>query len=277
MDWDTNMKTFKQRLMEAQREFHYRLKTVVDLTDHRMENLERLLDRYKLIRIGAIQKVDGDLDTLEFADVENADIRYVDFAIGVPVSAYILQQEIRSILNVPEKFVVVRSDNEAIEVDSARIQLLQTLDKVAAEAGHSLDASLLSTDPRYLDAEQPVVKDAFGDEYNKKFLNYLSKVASTRTSSDYYTQDDFLTAAEREAHAKKMNPEMEDFNKGYDTPKPVYKNKYEDLPEPVEPTLINMTGGLDDDRKRYFKVKKNKKGQTVVYDMFTAPVRGEKS
>jgi hypothetical protein len=277
MDWNANMKTFKQRLMEAQREFHYRLKTVVDLTDDRMENLERLLDRYKLIRIGAIQKVDGDLDTLEFTDVENSNIIYVDFAIGVPVSAYILQQEIRSILSVPEKFVVVRSDNEAIEVDSARIQLLQTLDKLAADAGHALDASLLSTNPRYLDAEQPLPKDIFGDTYNKKFLNYLSKVASTRTTSDYFTQDDFLTTAQREAHAKQMHPEMDDFNKAYDTPKPVYKNKYEDLPEPVESTLVNMTGGLDDDRKRYFKVKKNIKGETVVYDMFTAPVRGDKS
>ena len=273
----THMKTFKQRLLEAHREFHYRLKTVVDLTDERMEDVERLLNRYHLVRMGSIQKLDGDLDTLEFADVENADISYLDFAIGVPVSAYILQQEMRSILNVPEKFVVVRADNEAVEVDSARIQLLQTLDKVAAEAGHAQAGSLLSTDREYLDVEQPLVKDAFGDTYNKRFLNLLSKVASTRAPETHMAHSDFLTAEQLKAHEKSMSVTGDDFNKSYDTPKPVYKNKFEDLPEPVEPELINQTGGLDDDRKRYFRVKKSDAGKQVVYDQLTAPVRGKKS
>lgn len=273
----THMKTFKQRLMEAHREFHYRLKTVVDLTDERMEDVERLLHRYHLVKMGAINKLDGDLDTLEFSDVENADISYLDFAIGVPVSAYILQQEMRSVLNVPEKFVVVRGDNEAVEVDSARIQLLQTLDKVAAQAGHTHAGSLLSTDREYLEQEQPLVKDAFGDEYNKRFLNLLSKVASNRPSQTYQAQSSHLTSEQLKDHEKHMSLTDQEFNKQYDTPKPVYKNKFEDLPEPVEPELINQTGGLDDDRKRYFRVKKSDAGKQVVYDQLTAPVRGKQS
>jgi hypothetical protein len=271
------MKTFNQRLMEAQREFHYRLKTVVDLTDKRMEDVERLLNRYQLVRMGTINKLDGDIDTLEFSDVENADISYLDFVIGVPVSAYILQQEMRSVLNVPEKFVVVRSDNEAVEVDSARIQLLQTLDKVASEAGHAHAGSLLSTDREYLDVEQPLVKDAFGDTYNKRFLNLLSKVASNRPSETYMAHSSHMSTEELKAHEKQMPLVSDEFNKAYNTPKPVYKNKFEDLPEPVEPDLINTTGGLDDDRKRYFRVKKSDTGKQVVYDKLTAPVRGKKS
>lgn len=273
----THMKTFKQRLLEAHREFHYRLKTVVDLTDERMEDVERLLNRYHLVRMGSIQKLDGDLDTLEFADVENADISYLDFVIGVPVSAYILQQEMRSILNVPEKFVVVRADNEAVEVDSARIQLLQTLDKVAAEAGHAQAGSLLSTDREYLDVEQPLVQDAFGDTYNKRFLNLLSKVASHRPSETYLAHSDFITPEQLKAHEKSMPLVSDEFNKAYSTPKPVYKNKFEDLPEPVESSLVNTTGGLDDDRKRYFRVKKSDAGKQVIYDKLTAPVRGKQS
>lgn len=271
------MKTFKQRLLEAHREFHYRLKTVVDLTDERMEDVERLLNRYHLVRVGAIQKLDGDLDTLEFNDVENADISYLDFVIGVPVSAYILQQEMRSILNVPEKFVVVRADNEAVEVDSAKIQLLQTLDKVAAEAGHAQAGSLLSTGREYLDVEQPLVQDVFGDTYNKRFLNLLSKVASHRPSETYLAHSDFLTPEQLKAHEKSMPLVSDEFNKAYSTPKPVYKNKFEDLPEPVEPELINHTSGLDDDKKRYFRVKKSDAGKQVIYDKLTAPVRGKQS
>ena len=271
------MKTFKQRLLESQREFHYRLKTVVDLTDERMDDVERLLNRYDLIRMGTIQKLDGDVDTLEFSDVENADISYLDFVIGVPVSAYILQQEMRSTLNVPEKFVVVRADNEAVEVDSARIQLLQTLDKVASQAGHDHEGSLLSTDRTYLDQEEPLVKDAFGDTYNKRFLNLLSKVSSNRPSQTIHPHAGHMTETEVAAHEKSMKLADDEFNKEYDTPKPVYKNKFADLPEPVSSELINQTGGLDDDRKRYFKVKKSHAGKTVVYDQLTAPVRGKQS
>lgn len=273
----THMKTFKQRLLEAHREFHYRLKTVVDLTDERMEDVERLLTRYHLVRMGAIQKLDGDVDTLEFSDVENADISYLDFVIGVPVSAYILQQEMRSTLNVPEKFVVVRADNEAVEVDSAKIQLLQTLDKVAAEAGHAHAGSLLSTDREYLDVEQPLVKDAFGDTYNKRFLNLLAKVSSNRPSETRMAHSDYLTSEQLKAHEKSMPFVSDEFNKAYNTPKPVNKNKFEDLPEPVEPELINQTGGLDDDRKRYFRVKTSDTGKQVIYDKLTAPVRGKQS
>jgi len=181
----------------------------------------------------------------------------------------------RSVLNVPEKFVVVRSDNEAVEVDSARIQLLQTLDKVAAEAGHDQAGSLLSTDTHYLDQEQPLVKDAFGDTYNKRFLNLLSKVASTRAPETHLAHSDFITPEQLKAHEQNMSLMHDEFNKAYDTPKPVYKNKFEDLPEPVEPSLINQTGGLDDDRKRYFRVKKSDAGKQVVYDQLTAPVRGK--
>lgn len=270
------MKNFKQRLMEAQREFHYRLKTVVELTDERLEDLERLLNRFNLIRIGTVKKIDGDLDALEFADVENAEISYLDFVIGVPVSAYILQQETRSVLNVPEKFVVIRADNEAVEVDSNKIQLLQTLDKTASEAGHTQAGSLLSTDRQYLDQEQPVAQQVFGDTYNKRFLNMLSKVASDRPSPYTLAQSDFLKDKEFQDHLKALESPSEDFNKHLDVPKPVYKNKYEDLPEPVDPTLVNTTGGLDDDHKRYFRVKK-KDHKKVVYDMFTSPIRGDKS
>ncbi len=270
-----NMITFKQRLLEAQAEYHYRMKTVVDLTDERMEDVERLLHRYHLVRMGAPVVLDADLDTLEFADLENEKISYLDFVLGVPLSAYILQQEMRAILNIPEKFVVVRADNEAVEVDSARIQLLQTLDKHAAEKDMEKRASLLSTDAHYLDVEQPLATDLYGDKYNKKFLNLLSKVASTRLPDVYEADAPLYPVTELQKATKPT--EGEDFNKAYDTPKPVYKNKYEDLPEPVNPELVNMTGGMDDDRKRYFKVYKDKQGKKVISSQLTQPVRGIKS
>lgn len=268
------MNSFKERLLEAQAEYHYRLKTVVDLNDERMEDVERLLHRYHLIRVGAPVVLDADLDTLEFADLDNEKISYLDFALGVPISAYILQQEMRALLNVPEKFVVVRADNEAVEVDSAKIHLLQTLDKQAAEKGLEKRASLLSTDPHYLDVEQPLAQDLFGDKYNRKFLNLLSKVASTRKSDTYVADSELYPTKD----LVKLNAPQDtvDFNKDYHTPKPVYKNKYEDLPEPVNPELVNATGGMDDDRKRYFKVYQDKQGKKVVSHMLTQPVRGIK-
>jgi hypothetical protein len=271
------MKSFKQRLLESQREFHYRIKTVVELNDTRLEDMERLLSRYKLIHMGHVQKVDGELNSLEFTDVENADISFVDFVIGVPVSAYIIQQEMRAALNVPEKFLVVRADAEAQEVEGARIQLLQTLDKVSTSDGFTKPGSLLSTDPEYLDAEQPMYTQVYGDQYNKKFLNLLSKVASTRSSDQIYPHADLISPEQRATHAKLFNAHVPDFNAAHDTPKPVYKNKFEDLPEPVNPTFVSAAGALDDNTRSYFKVKQNNLGKTKVYQDQTKPVRGKTS
>lgn len=265
------MKTFKTLLAESQNEYHYRLKTVVKPDDVKMDDIERLLSRYKLITIDTPRMYDAKQDSLAFRDIENADVYYLDFIIGVPVSAYILQQELRAALNIPEKFLVVRSDNEPVEVYSSQNDLLRKLDQKAREEGHPEDASLLSTDRFYLDAEQPLVKDAFGDTYNKRMLNLLAKIASERKTQTFETSSDLNDVAEINQTNREPTQDTADFNAHFDTPKPVYK------PAAGEPSVdshyVAGVGSFDDDSKRYFKVTKDPKGKRFVDTMSTEPVR----
>ncbi len=268
---EQKMTSFKKLLNESQKNFSYRLKTVVPMDDQKMDDLERLLKRYNLLDIGSVHKITAKDDSLEFRDIENADVYYVDFMIGVPMSAYILQQELRAVLNLPEKFLVVRADNEAIEVESVKNQLLRTLDQKAKQEGYTDKGSLLSTDRFYLDAEQPLTNNAYGDKYNSKFLNLLQQIASSRKTQTFQTTSDLNPVEQMQSVEQQPKQDTTDFNAHLSGVKPVYKSV--DMGEPVELNLLGPDGNFDDDTKRYFKVSRNNKGEKKVNSIESKPIR----
>ena len=265
------MKSFKTYLEESQQQYNYRIKMVVKPDEEKMESIERLLRRYDLIAIDTPVKVENK-NSLEFRDIENVDEYYIDVSIGMPMSAYILQQELRSVLNIPEKFVVVRSDNEPIEVESGKRQMLRDLNKIAKEKGLTQKGSLLSTDRFYLDAEQPVIKDAFGDKYNKTFLNFLADVAANRKGQEYEAQSTHIKVSDMKKVKQEPTQDVADFNADYDTPKPVYKVKGK-AKYPVDPNYLTSSGNFDDDSKTYFKINRNKNGKIVTNKMSADQIR----
>lgn len=264
------MSLFKQRLQESKKVYTYRLKTVVELDDDRMEILERFLNRYDLLDMSAPRSMDPIHDSLEFRDLDNAEVNSVDFTIGVPMSAYILQQEIRAALSLPEKFLVVRADNEPVEVEGTRNQMLRDLDQIAKEKGLTHKNSLLSTDREYMAAEQPVVQDAYGDKYNKQFLNMLAQVAATRKSQVFKSHSD-LNPLEQMTQLNK-SVDVPDFNDAHHTPKPVYKVKTP-VKAPVDTAYLAPDHNFDDDSKQYFASHVDDKGNAVVHTIKTDPVR----
>jgi hypothetical protein len=266
------MKSFKKLLQESQKEYSYRLKTVVPLDDKRLEIMERFLRRYDLLDFGTPITVDAKHDVLEFQDLDNAVVNYLDFTVAVPMSAYILQQELRAALSVPEKFLVVRADNEPVEVEGNRNAILRHLEQIAKKKGLTQKASLLSTDREYLPAEQPTVTDVYGDKYNKKFLNTLAQVAASRKTQTFETSSDNNDVAKIMAASREPKQDVADFNSEYDTPKPVYKPK-SPVEEPVPNGYLAPDANLDDDIKKYFQLNKDSKGKTVVTQMTSDPVR----
>jgi hypothetical protein len=265
------MKSLPQLLNEAQKTYSYRLKTVVDLDDIKLESLERLLKRYKMLDIGHVHKIDSKNDTLEFRDIENADVYYIDFMIGVPVSAYILQQELRAVLNVPEKMLVVRADNEPVEVYSMKNQLLSALWQKSNQEGYTSAGSLLSTDRQYLDVEQPLAQHVFGDTYNSRLLNLLKKVSEQRKNQTFQTSSDLNPIDQMHDTHQQPEQDTHDFNHHLPGVKPVYKSVKMD--EPVEVSLLGPDGNFDDDTKRYFVVAKNTKGIRLINSVTSKPIR----
>jgi hypothetical protein len=267
------MRSFKQLLQESKKIYTYRLKTVVPLTDERLDDLEKFLNRYDLQHMGSGRRMDPVKDMLEFKDLDAQEVHAVDFSIAVPMSAYILQQELRAIMGVPEKYLVVRADNEPLEVEGSRIQMLRDLDLIAQEKGFGHKASLLSTDREYLTAEQPDVQQVFGDEYNKKFLNLLAQVAATRKPQEFRSQSDLNPL--KMTTSQEPEQDVADFNQHHDAPKPVYKpNK--SMPEPVDVLMLAPDGNLDDDSKSYFRLDRDSSGNQTIHKMHTDPVRKHK-
>ena len=113
---------------------------------------------------------------MDFGDLEHAEIYMLDVSTGLPCSSYILQQDIRNILNIPEKYVVVRGENEPIELAGKEMVQNLELDQEAKKAGMT-KAALLSTDSEYSDAEKTADgSNYYGDSYNNRLLAYLKSI-----------------------------------------------------------------------------------------------------
>lgn len=243
--------SLRDYLAKNEPKYTYRIKTVVPLDDDAMARIERTLAKYNPLDIGAVQKTILQRHPLDFAGVTNAEVYYIDIALGLPASSYILQQDIRMFLNIPEKFIVVRAPNEPTEVETQRINALADISTDAQKRGLT-PTGLLSTDPAYIEVPEVPASDFYGDEYNSRFVQYLKQVADSREDPVVTPESglfDWLKAPkEQEPTAPK-----EDFNAGY---------RKTSSPVKGEPT--SNSGNLDNNEVTYTRVFKNDKGKKTV-------------
>lgn len=207
---------------------------------------------------------------LEFPDIQNAEVWIVDITCGLPVSAYVLTREIQLALNIPEDFVVVRGENDPLEMETLRLNAKDEIDDEAHERGLK-QAARLSTDSAYDVDEQGILEEpVYGNEYNSKFLEMLAKVSTERqrygvepASPDL---DEGGTVSDAEA--------IEDggaFNKDIDdAPKPQSSNYAETLKnlrknDKVGSARLSTKGNYDDDEvKQSGKFDKYGKAEKVA-------------
>jgi hypothetical protein len=250
------MKSFKQYLAESTRESSYAIKLAAEPTDAQLDAIESYLKRYDLIDISKPNKLLN--DKVDFSNGANKHIWQITVAIGMPLSSYAMMQELKSALNIPEDYIVVRGSNEPIEIEANEDEFLGDVAKRAADKG-LVPASRLSTDRFYDDAEQPLATNVFGDAYNKKFLDYLGKVADDRKTDHYEAPAPLFSWIDMD----KVKDDLvvtDDFNKDYDTPKPVSKGKGKDTP-PVEPVYLGHNGNFDDAVTTNMRLMKDKNGK----------------
>ena len=254
-------KSFKTYLEESQKQYGYCIRTILAPTDEIMDRIERLLGQFDLVDISSAEKVSA-RDSLEFRDLANQEISAINFSLGMPMSSYVLQQELRAALNVPENEIVVRGDNEPVELEDNRRQMLSQLNQIARDRDLR-PGSLLSTDRYYLDAEQPIVKDAYGDKYNKKFLEFLADIASKRKPTEFEAQSQHISLRDLKAVRQEPTQDVADFNDAYDTPKPVSRGRGKNKP-PVDPALTGAAGNFDGVNHEVFKLSRNRNGKLIT-------------
>lgn len=271
-------KNFKVYLEEGQKEYHFRLKTVVELADEQIDNLERVLAKYDLRDMSKPTKTIIQEHPLDFQDIMNKEVFIVDFVTGLPASAYILLQEIRRNLNIPEKYIVVRTDNDPLEIETQRLKFSQEMGDEANDKGLTRE-SLLGTDSVYPDNEH--LEDGgtlYGDEYNTKFKEYLAQVSSSRQAEDVDPPNPLFSWLDM-AEESPFTGNVGDFNEMIkDAPKPVAKWDVDPKADTTENQEFRSDQwNYDDDAKEHKRAYRDSKtGKRTVLSRKNNRVRNTK-
>ena len=264
------MKTFKQYLAESTIPQYFAIKLAIKPTDEQLTVIEDMLKRYDLLDVQSPEEIQ---DTDDFFDIPHHAIYCILCQLGMPVSSYVLMQDIRAALNINEKYIVIRASNEAFELESADVTFYATADKKAKELDMTSRARL-STDREYDPNEQPVVTDLYGNNYNKNLLDYLAGIAENRPTSEVDSASPLFSWLQMNAVAKQEPlQDTADFNAGYDTPKPVLKSKGLKV---IDPKLTGRYGNLDDHATQNVKFLKTKAGKDADITARRAGIKGKK-
>ena len=224
------MKTFFEYLNESVKEYSYRIKTIVPIDDNFLDRLETVLRKYDILEVSAPKKTIVQNNPLDFKDIGHAEVYIVDVLTRIPASSYVMQQELRGVLNIPEKYIVVRGKNEPIELETLAIQANAEISAEAKEKGLS-PAALLDASPDYEEVDYAAAGDpAYGDAYNAKFLNYLKNVEHVRPDMTVEPSTEKKPVAfgwlAKKEEVKAQEP-AETSNKGnFDDSKKVFRRTY---------------------------------------------------
>lgn len=265
-------KSFREYVKENHREYHVRVKTITSLDDENMEMMERVLQKYVPIDIDGPTKTIIQKHPLDFQDIRNAEVYIVDITTELPISSYVLQQELKLALGIPEKFIVVRSTNDPLEIETQRMNSDDEISMQAMEKGLSPEARLSTNSAYDVDEQGELEEPAYGDEYNKNFLDILKKVSEERIK---FAAKPDTPELDEGGSVVDSHPEQDstDFNELHDGPKPVYKSYTDSLKnmrtqKKTENSRLSTSGNYDDDEikrsKKYAEYGETGKVSTVT-------------
>lgn len=237
-------------LAESERIYNYRIKTVVPIKDDEMSRIERAVIKYQPLNILRPKKTMLQSHPLDFPGVMNAEVFIIDLELALPASAYVLQQELRVALDLPEQYIVVRGDNEPGEIETERLVAARDMSEEAAKAG--MTRAALLTIPDYAEAEPVKGEELYGNAHTGRLLAYLQQVAKDRDESRVDPPNPLFRWLDL------PNP---------DSQEPGQPKDNLDATRSWEPGLpggTSIQGNLDDDGKYYRRAYKDANGNIKV-------------
>lgn len=165
-------------IAQAEKTYSYRIKTVFPLTDDVMGRIEQLILKYKPLDLGSPRKTMFQKAPLDFPTVQGAEVYMLDIELGLPCSGVVLARELTQALGVPDKFIVVRGENDPTELETERMVAKAEMDETAEKAGETPGARLDL--PGYDEVEAQDGSELYGDKYNRRFLGHLKAVEDER-------------------------------------------------------------------------------------------------
>ncbi len=256
------MKSLKNYIAESTKPHIYYIKVAMPLNDAQVGIIKSLLNIYQLSDFGALTKIED--DQFDFFDIYNKEVHSIRIVTNMPLSSYVVQQQLRDALNISEKFIVVRGTNEPIELEAEDQRFKQKEAEEAKAKGFTF-ANRLNTDRLYDDAEQPEVTSVFGNDYNKNLLNHLANIKAERKSMEIEPSCGLFSWIEMNK-VKPLEPiqDAADFNAGYDTPKPVTGKGNVSGPIKDENKVLGPDGNFDDGSVKNIQFYADKQGKRKV-------------
>jgi hypothetical protein len=255
------MKDFKSYLTENAKSHVYVIKFAQEPTAEQIQIIEAWLQRFELQNSTKVTMIEN--DTKDFIDIPNRQIYAFEVTLGTPVSQYILLQDLKIAANISEKYMVVRSALEPIQQYAEHDSWSRAQDKMMKDKG-LVPAARLSTDREYQTAEQPPVRNLFGDDYNRKLLDYLAAVADERPDMTVTPSAPLFDWIKEDISPGEPHQDTSNFNAHIKTPQPVTKGKMEN---PVGKNMLNSHGEINDNATpnvKFAQKAKTGKKQTMV-------------
>ncbi len=183
-------KDFRTYLLQHEKTFFYRIKTITPLGDFgtsekareeagiRLSRVEDALQKFDPISIDRVKKTILQSSPLDFTNVQNKEVYILDVEFGLRVSPVELAHLLCVIMDVPSDHVLVFGENDPTEMQNQAIAAASEMDAEAKEKGLKPAARL--TDPDSTEAYDPTQYDdpsdlQYGDGYNGRLLAYFNK------------------------------------------------------------------------------------------------------
>jgi hypothetical protein len=173
---------FQQYLLDAEKQYHMRIKAIVPIDDAAMDHIEKALMKYDPIAISKPYKTIVQRAPMDFPQVTAAEVVILDVVLGLPAAPHVVREELRRVLNAPEDYIVVRNKDEPGEIETDRLNAITDIDLEAAKKG--LRPASLLADLAYDDADEEMPQ-FYGNAYNSAFLSHLRQIEKERSDRQY--------------------------------------------------------------------------------------------
>ena len=115
------MKTFKDYLAEAVKEYTFKVKIAGILEDEHLSSMERALSRYNVVKMSSPKKTIMQEHPLDFpADVTNTEVTMFEVTTSLPVSYDTVARQISDHTGIPFSSVVVTHEGMPLEQEQAK-------------------------------------------------------------------------------------------------------------------------------------------------------------
>lgn len=172
----------RQYLAVTERTYHYRIKTVLVVDDRVKDIIERSLLKYEPLDISPPKKTLFQKSPLDFPSIPSSEVYIIDVELAFPASPFVMQDELRKALNVAQAFIVVRGDNDPIELETERLNVLSDIED-EAKRRNMVPGALLNNSEYEEVVDQTDSSQLYGNEYNSRFLGYLGKIEKERAEA----------------------------------------------------------------------------------------------